>query len=120
MTSRNAGAARTGGEFPENKRNERDEEPGVTWDAKAEDYAVAHHTYENERMMRNETRYRMVVAGAQWQRDQLRTDDAVERVAEAMHENDCGCGDGTDDWYRGLARTAVNALLGEENGRADP
>ena len=61
-----------------------------------------------------------LVRGARWQRDQLRTDDAVERVAEAMHENDCGCGDGTDDWYRGLARTAVNALLGEENGRADP
>lgn len=92
----------------------------VTWEEKAEDYAVAHHTYEHLSFDENALYTSGFVSGARWQRDQLRTDDAVERVAEAMHENDCGCGDGTDDWYRGLARTAVNALLGEENGRADP
>lgn len=32
MTSRKTEIARSGGEFPENKRNEHDEERAVNWD----------------------------------------------------------------------------------------
>ena len=57
--------------------------------------------------------------GAKWQRDQLRTDEAIERVAQAIGEWE------PEDWdnpefredrafWTDKARTAINALLGED------
>ena len=57
--------------------------------------------------------------GAKWQRNQLRTDEAVERVAQAIGEWE------PEDWdnpefredrafWTDKARTAINALLGED------
>ena len=57
--------------------------------------------------------------GAKWQRDQLRTNEAIERVAQAIGEWE------PDDWdnpefredrafWTDRARTAINALLGED------
>lgn len=53
----------------------------MNWDEKADDYAVAHHTYEHMTPNVNAKIYMGFVLGARWQRDQLRTDEAVERVA---------------------------------------
>lgn len=62
--------------------------------------------------------------GARWQREQLRTDEAVERAAESQwdrddHDNmwndtdhDAQCPDLRND-YRDDARAVINALIGE-------
>ena len=62
-----------------------------------------------------------VLTGAKWQRDKLRTDEAVERVARAIARLDHGeeWPDETiiDDEYKAecheAARAAIDALLGE-------
>lgn len=62
------------------------------------------------------------VRGAEWQREQLRTDGAVERVARAIHDDECACGDLNNDrygddgtlYYLDKARVAIAALLGED------
>lgn len=51
------------------------------WDDKADDHAVAHHTYEHMPPAVNAKIYMGFVLGARWQREQLRTDETVERVA---------------------------------------
>lgn len=95
------------------------------WDDKAEDHAVAHHTYEHMSPEVNAKIYMGFVLGARWQRDQLRTDEAVERVAEklyqgeyqhpmAEHDTWCQVEDCTNaEDYRDQARIVITALLGE-------
>lgn len=102
----------------------------MSWDEKAEDHAVAHHTYEHMTLGENDDGYRMFVKGASWQRDQLRTDMAVERVArllaclepgEEWPSNETLGGNLTGtrdheyrDGMRDQAREAIDALLGED------
>ena len=66
-----------------------------------------------------------VLTGAKWQRDQLRTDEAVTRLADFLHNDDVGetlnehekscripdCNE--RDLYAEYALAAVNALLGD-------
>lgn len=68
-----------------------------------------------------------VLSGARWQRDQLRTDEAVERLARHLYERDGQlwpwddhndhCGRPEDckvkPAYFDTARAAIDALLGE-------
>ena len=67
-----------------------------------------------------------VLTGAKWQREQLRTDEAVARLANFLHNDDVGetlneheescripdCNE--RDLYTKYAHAAINALLGEE------
>lgn len=61
------------------------------------------------------------VLGAKWQRDQLLTKDAIERVARGIHDHECACGDlnneeyGEDgtEYFIDKAKAAINALLRE-------
>lgn len=68
-----------------------------------------------------------VLTGAKWQRDQLRTDEAVKRLANFLFEDDNGesidqhekiCHDISKcrfrDDYTQFARAAITALIGEE------
>ncbi|MFT9771131.1 hypothetical protein [Brevibacterium casei] len=95
------------------------------WDEKAEDHAVAHHTYEYLSPNENALYASGFTCGARWQRDQLRSDDAVERVAQFMwserakgtvhpHYPWTGLAPQLRDGLRQHARAAINALLGEE------
>lgn len=91
----------------------------MNWNELAEGHVVAHHTYEHRTMAENTIMHSRFVAGAQWQRGQLRTDEAVERVAQVMYEDELEQSWGyTAEWvrdtYRTLARAAIAALLGEE------
>lgn len=100
----------------------------MNWDEKAEDYAGAHHTYEHRSPEDNRLIEKEIVHGARWQRDQLRTDEAIERVAESIWTTDPESAlepfDGPETWevlepelkddYRHAARHAITALLGEE------
>ncbi len=64
-----------------------------------------------------------VLTGAKWQRDQMRTNEPVERMAKALYEqssaykwNGLEWADMHEDNREGIresAKTAVNALLGE-------
>lgn len=90
------------------------------WDEKADDHAVAHHTYEHMPPAVNAKIYMGFVLGARWQRDQLLTDEVVERVArsinpELWHMVDKGDGAFTTAASTSLtsARAAITALLGE-------
>lgn len=94
---------------------------GVNWDEVAEEAAQPFGDCRSHDMR--------FVHGAQWQREQLRTPEAVERIAEAMFE-----ADGEDiedfekigrptfsnlhkegrDYYRERAERAIAALLGED------
>lgn len=64
----------------------------------------------------------LFIDAARWQRDQLRTDEAIERVARAIHDDECACGDLNNDrygddgtlYYLDKARAAIAALLGED------
>lgn len=99
----------------------------MTWNEKAEDYTGAHHTYEHLGYGENMRFHKMFVKGARWQRQQLRSDEAVERVAESMWSTDPAPAltpfDGPETWdrqepevkndYRKAAREAITALLGE-------
>lgn len=62
----------------------------MSWDEKAEDHAVAHHTYEHMHPAVNARIYMGFVLGARWQREQLLTDGAVERLANFLFEDDNG------------------------------
>lgn len=61
-------------------------------------------------------------AGTKWQLNQLRTPEAIERVARAIHDDECACGDLNNDrygddgtlYYLDKARIAINALLRED------
>lgn len=98
----------------------------VNWDEKAEDYAGAHHTFEHLGYGENMRFHKKFVAGAKWQRDKLRTDEAVERVAEAEFVREQADYEYFDreDWgdqhpsnqdvFRSRARAAITALIGEE------
>ena len=66
-----------------------------------------------------------VLSGAKWQRDQLRTDEAVARLANFLHNDDVGetlneheescripdCAE--RDLYTEYAHAAITALLGD-------
>lgn len=98
----------------------------MSWDEKAEDHASAHHTYEHRGYCENMLLRKKFVDGAKWMRDQLRTDEAVERVADHLYQDEYGhpmsehhtwcqiedCTN-TED-FRGSARTAITSLLGDE------
>lgn len=92
------------------------------WDKKADDGAIKHYsdwcpkgTLESHRR------------GAKWQRDQLRTDEAVEKLADHLYRDEYGhpmaehhvwcqvedCTN-TED-FRDSARAAITALLREES-----
>lgn len=62
----------------------------MSWDEKAEDYAGAHHTYEHLGYGENMRFHKKFVAGAKWQRDQIRTDEAIERAADWLCKDDHG------------------------------
>ncbi|MCD1287320.1 MULTISPECIES: hypothetical protein [unclassified Brevibacterium] len=97
----------------------------MNWDEKAEDYAGAHHTYEHLPAEENYPRLIMFRKGAKWQREQLRTKEAVERVARGLFARDMGDGPAAAKWdnvaegirqnYRADARAAITALTGEES-----
>lgn len=127
MTSRKTEIARSRGEFPENKRNEHDEERAVNWDEKVNAAGIARGlgalavgVVEAKRRLR-EARW-----WAKWQRNQLRTDEAAERVGRALNREGWTCYEGTHepgqydtctDCKRVCddhARAAITALLGEE------
>lgn len=86
----------------------------MSWDGKAEEATTGRgYEFSGEAWA--------FVEGAQWQRDQLRTDEAVERVArsinpELWHMVDKGDGAFTTAATTSLAsaRAAITALLGEE------
>ena len=58
--------------------------------------------------------------GAAWQREQLLTDDAIDQAAMALHEVDVVAElwptfpDGMNDMYRGRARVALTAAIGDQ------
>lgn len=87
-----------------------------SWDDKAYEYAEA-RSGEYFGCLPEQ----MFEHGAKWQRDQLRTDEAIERVARAIHDDECACGDLNNDrygddgtlYYLDKARIAITALLGE-------
>lgn len=88
------------------------------WDDKADDQAVAHHTYEHMPPSVNAKIYMGFVLGARWQREQMRTDEAVERVARAVFKAEyAGAWDAAAEWMREecrlVARVTNNALLGD-------
>lgn len=103
------------------------------WDEKADDHAVAHHTYEHMPPAVNAKIYMGFVLGARWQRDQLRTDEAVERMAEAIYRShDSYTHFTAKPWAemvkskdkanrfrvkqdRKAARAAIDALIGEDS-----
>lgn len=87
----------------------------MNWDQKAEE-ATAGRGYEFS------GEAWAFVEGAKWQRDNLRTDEAIERVARSLARLNLGeeWPDETiiDDEYRDecfeTARAAITALLGED------
>lgn len=99
----------------------------MNWDEKADDHAVAHHTYEHMPPAVNAKIYMGFVLGARWQREQVRTNEAVERLANFLFEDDNGesidqhekiCHDVSKcrvrSDYKQFARAAITALLGEK------
>lgn len=91
-----------------------------TWDEKAEDYAVAHHTYEHLGYGENMRFHKKFAAGAKWQRDQLRTDEAVDLVARGICRRNWPKDSDFEyywrrygDDFRADARAAITELLGE-------
>lgn len=105
----------------------------MNWNERAADHATAHHTYEHRPMGENINGYSRFVNGAKWQRDQLRTDEAVERVALVLIEQrgyyigegwptneDLSGGPAGDrdaefkSAWMDSAREVITALLGEE------
>lgn len=57
------------------------------WDEKADEAAVRHHTFESMTGEDNERIRYGFWNGAKWQREQLRTDEAVEGAAEAIYRS---------------------------------
>lgn len=103
-------------------------EPVVDWDEKAEDHAVAHHTYEHLRETENDRLYDMFVKGARWQRRKLNAESVVDRLAAFLFEDDRGesmesheqtCTQ-TDchlrDTYTSYAGAVLSVVVGEQDG----
>ena len=91
----------------------------MNWDEKAEDYAVAHHTYEHLTPDENAYYTSGFVRGARWMREALLSDEAVERAALGIHaSHDRGDWDEelpvVQDEYLDMARAALAAALGED------
>lgn len=98
----------------------------MSWDDLADDAAVRHHTFESMTGEDNERIRYGFWNGAKWQREQLRTDEAVERVANHLYQDEYGhpmaehqawcqiedCTN-TED-FRDSARAAITALLEQE------
>ena len=89
----------------------------MSWDEKADDYATAHHTFEHLSGEMNQWHY---VGITKWQRDELHTDEAVERAAQAVFNAEyVGAWDAAAEWMREdcrkAARAAIDALIGEES-----
>lgn len=106
----------------------------MNWNVKAEDYAVAHHTYEHLSFAENNRHATGFVRGAKWQLGQLCTDEAVERLALHLIKDegiDVSNGWPTNEYFGGgpagdrdvefkrawmkSTRAAITALLGEES-----
>ena len=91
----------------------------MNWDEKAEDYAVAHHTYEHLTPDENAYYTSGFVRGARWMREALLSDEAVERAALGIHaSHDRGDWDEelpvVQDEYLDMARAALTAAMGED------
>ena len=81
-----------------------------SWDDKAYEYAEArggeYFGYLPEQMFEN---------GAKWQRDQLRTNEAIEQAADILSfETTNGCYPKADEQCRHVMRRVLNTLLGED------
>ena len=92
----------------------------MNWDEKAEDYAVAHHTYEHLTPDENAYYTSGFVRGARWMREALLSDEAVERVAHGLHaSHDRGDWDEelpvVQDEYLNMARVALTAAIGDDD-----
>lgn len=92
----------------------------MNWDEKAEDHAVAHHTYDYLTSDENAYYYAGFVRGAGWQRTALLSDETVERAARGIHaSHDRG------DWehepaevldeYRDMAHVALSVAIGDND-----
>lgn len=88
-------------------------------DEKAEDYAVAHHTYDYLSSDENAYYTSGFIRGARWQREALLSEESIERAAlgiQASHDR----GDWDEelpvvqDEYRDMARAALTAAMGED------
>ena len=94
----------------------------MNWDEKAEDYAVAHHTYEHLTPDENAYYTSGFVRGARWMREALLSDDAVERAARALCAAAGENPDSNELWdeeppwlsYADEARAALTAAIGRE------
>jgi hypothetical protein len=95
------------------------------WDEKAEDYASAHHTLEHQRLAYNMQRWDMFTRGARWQREQLLSEETVERAARVLYARspsswrDAGClwddlPEAVQRAWKTEARAVLTAALGEE------
>ena len=82
----------------------------MNWDDKACEHAEARSSeyfgYLPEQMFEH---------GAKWQRDQLRTGEAIERAANILSfETTGGCYPKADEQCRHVMRRVLNTLLGED------
>ena len=96
----------------------------MNWYEKAEDYAVAHHTYEYLTPDENAYYTSGFVRGARWMREALLSDEAVERAAREMCWQANEWEDGQVVWetpeqvaeeieeWVPLARAALTAAIG--------
>ena len=91
----------------------------MNWGEKAEDHAVAHHTYDYLTSDENAYYSAGFVRGARWQRQALLSDETVERAALGIHaSHDRGDWDEelpvVQDEYLDMARAALAAAMGED------
>ena len=96
----------------------------MSWEAKAHDEAKRQDHADSDWYAREATW--LFMDGARWQRSALRTDEAVERVAEQLyrdeyqhpmseHDTWCQIEDCTNaEDFRDQARAAITALIGED------
>ena len=96
----------------------------MNWDEKAEDYAVAHHTYEYLTPDENAYYTSGFVRGARWQRDALLSDESVERAAKELFYGDVDpdldvtwatAHEGVRAEYLAMARNALTAAIGDDD-----
>ena len=92
----------------------------MSWDEKAEDYAVAHHTYEHLTPDENAYYTSGFVRGARWMREVLLSEESIERAALGIHaSHDRGDWDEelpvVQDEYRDMARAALTAAIGDDD-----
>lgn len=98
----------------------------MSWDDLADDAAVRHHTFESMTGEDNERIRYGFWNGAKWQRDQLRTDEAVENLARFLYEDERQeTFEEHESWchapecearlsYSKHARAVITALLGDD------